>query len=68
MQKVARQFKGTFALLAVDAKFPDVIVGAKYDSPLVIELGDGENFLGSDIVAFIEYTNKVVEIQQDHRL
>jgi glucosamine--fructose-6-phosphate aminotransferase (isomerizing) len=56
MQKVARHSKGTFTLLAVD-KFPDVIVGAKHDSPLVIGLGDGENFLGSDIVAFIEYTN-----------
>jgi glucosamine--fructose-6-phosphate aminotransferase (isomerizing) len=65
MKKVANQFKCTFTLLAVDANYPEVIVGAKHDSPLVVGLGDGENFLGSDVVAFIEYTNRAIEVQQD---
>ncbi|MDR1448121.1 MAG: glutamine--fructose-6-phosphate transaminase (isomerizing) [Candidatus Ancillula sp.] len=65
MQRVVKQLNGTFTLLAVDASFSDVIVGAKHDSPLVVGLGDGENFFGSDVVAFIEYTSNAIEIQQD---
>ncbi len=50
------RLEGAFTLLAVDAREPQVVVGARRNSPLVIGLGDGENFLGSDVVAFIEYT------------
>jgi glucosamine--fructose-6-phosphate aminotransferase (isomerizing) len=65
MQRVAKCFKGTFTLLAIDCMYPEVIVGAKHDSPLVVGLGDGENFLGSDVVAFIEWTKNAIELGQD---
>lgn len=65
MGKVAKQFKGTFTLLAIDAMEPDLIVGARHDSPLVVGLGDGENFLGSDVVAFVDYTKEAIELGQD---
>ena len=42
-----------------------VIVAARRSSPLVIGLGEGENFLGSDVLAFVEHTNRAVEIDQD---
>ncbi len=44
---------------------PGVVVGARRNSPLVIGLGDGENFLGSDVAAFVEYTKRAVAIGQD---
>lgn len=65
MGQVAKVFKGTFTLLAIDSAFPNIIVGAKHDSPLLVGLDEGKNFLASDIVAFIDHTNKVVEVGQD---
>ncbi|HMO12049.1 MAG TPA: glutamine--fructose-6-phosphate aminotransferase, partial [Actinotalea sp.] len=47
MREVATRLTGTFTLLAVHADRPDVVVGTRHDSPLVVGLGDGENFLGS---------------------
>src|SRR6202007_3397872 len=44
---------------------PDVVVGARRNSPLVVGRGQGENFLASDVSAFIEYTREAVELGQD---
>jgi glucosamine--fructose-6-phosphate aminotransferase (isomerizing) len=65
MAAVARQLVGTFTLLAVHADMPDVVVGARHDSPLVVGLGDGENYLGSDVAAFVGQTRDAVELAQD---
>src|SRR3954464_7634577 len=65
MCTVARRLEGTFTLLAVHADAPDVVVGARHDSPLVVGLGDGENFLGSDVAAFISHTREALELGQD---
>jgi len=65
MAQVARTLHGTFTLLAVHADAPDVVVGARHDSPLVVGLGDGENFLGSDVAAFIAHTRSALELGQD---
>ena len=62
---VSRRLEGTFTLLAVHADAPDTVVGARHDSPLVVGLGDGENFLGSDVAAFIAYTREALELGQD---
>lgn len=62
---VVRRLHGTFTLLAVHADEPDVVVGARHDSPLVVGLGDGENFLGSDVAAFIAHTKEALELGQD---
>jgi glucosamine--fructose-6-phosphate aminotransferase (isomerizing) len=56
---------GAFTLLAVHRNQPGVVVGARRNSPLVIGLGEGENFLGSDVAAFVEYTKRAVAIGQD---
>ncbi|MGH3703258.1 MAG: glutamine--fructose-6-phosphate transaminase (isomerizing) [Agromyces sp.] len=56
---------GAFTLLAVHRSEPGVVVGARRNSPLVIGLGDGENFLGSDVAAFVEYTKRALAIGQD---
>ena len=56
---------GAFTLLAVHRDQPGIVVGARRNSPLVIGLGDGENFLGSDVAAFVEFTKRAVAIGQD---
>lgn len=65
MRTVSRRLHGTFTLLAVHADQPDVVVGARHDSPLVVGMGEGENFLGSDVAAFIAFTKEALELGQD---
>ena len=62
---VVARLDGAFTLLAVHQDQPGVVVGARRNSPLVIGLGEGENFLGSDVAAFVEYTRRAVAIGQD---
>jgi glucosamine--fructose-6-phosphate aminotransferase (isomerizing) len=65
MQNVVNQLEGAFTLLAVHADSPGVVVGARRNSPLVVGLGEGENFLGSDVAAFIGHTRSALELGQD---
>ncbi|HEX5090080.1 MAG TPA: glutamine--fructose-6-phosphate transaminase (isomerizing), partial [Nocardioides sp.] len=65
MQRVCQQLEGAFTLVAVDALDPTRVVAARRSSPLVVGLGDGENFLGSDVAAFIDYTREALELGQD---
>jgi glucosamine--fructose-6-phosphate aminotransferase (isomerizing) len=65
MQRVCTQLDGAFTLVAVDALDPTRVVAARRNSPLVVGLGDGENFLGSDVSAFIEHTRDALELGQD---
>ncbi|GAA5112725.1 glutamine--fructose-6-phosphate transaminase (isomerizing) [Alloalcanivorax gelatiniphagus] len=65
MQEVCRGLEGAFTLVAVDAHDPDRVVAARRNSPLVVGIGEGENFLGSDVAAFIEHTREAMELDQD---
>jgi glucosamine--fructose-6-phosphate aminotransferase (isomerizing) len=65
MQAVVGRLEGAFTLLAVHSDAPGVVVGARRNSPLVVGLGDGENFLGSDVAAFVAYTQKALSLGQD---
>jgi glucosamine--fructose-6-phosphate aminotransferase (isomerizing) len=65
MRQVCKQLKGSFTLLAIHADDPTHIVGARRNSPLVVGIGDGENFLASDVAAFISHTKKALELGQD---
>jgi glucosamine--fructose-6-phosphate aminotransferase (isomerizing) len=65
MQAVCRRLEGAFTLVAADAQDPSRVVAARRNSPLVVGLGDGENFLGSDVAAFIEHTREAMELGQD---
>lgn len=65
LRRMARMLSGAFTILAVDVRQPEIVVGARHDSPLVIGLGDGENFLGSDVAAFVAYTKEAMELDQD---
>ncbi|WP_435526909.1 glutamine--fructose-6-phosphate transaminase (isomerizing) [Microbacterium aurantiacum] len=59
------RLEGAFTLLAVHTDHPGLVVGARRNSPLVIGLGEGENFLGSDVAAFVEHTRNALAIGQD---
>jgi glucosamine--fructose-6-phosphate aminotransferase (isomerizing) len=65
MRQVCGQLAGAFTLVAVHADVPDVVVGARRNSPLVVGRGDGENFLASDVAAFIAHTRRAIELGQD---
>ncbi len=65
MRAVVNTLDGAFTLLAVHADAPETIVAARRNSPLVVGLGEGENFLGSDVAAFIGQTRHALELGQD---
>ncbi|MGI8698545.1 MAG: glutamine--fructose-6-phosphate transaminase (isomerizing) [Mycobacteriales bacterium] len=65
MRAVCRELEGAFTLVAVHRDTPDVVVGARRNSPLVVGRGQGENFLASDVAAFIAHTRDAVELGQD---
>ena len=65
MQAVCRRLQGAFTLVAVDAEDPSRVVAARRNSPLVVGIGNGENFIGSDVSAFIEHTRDALELGQD---
>ncbi|MBO3739919.1 glutamine--fructose-6-phosphate transaminase (isomerizing) [Actinoplanes flavus] len=65
MRRVVRRLEGAFTLLAVDVDVPDAVVAARRNSPLVVGRGNGENFLASDVSAFIEHTREAIELGQD---
>ncbi|MET0295788.1 MAG: glutamine--fructose-6-phosphate transaminase (isomerizing) [Microbacterium sp.] len=62
---VVGRLEGAFTLLAMHQDHPGLVVGARRNSPLVIGLGEGENFLGSDVAAFVEHTRQALAIGQD---
>mgnify|MGYP003333666271 FL=1 len=65
MRAVCKQLRGSFTLLALHSDAPEMIVGARRNSPLVVGLGNGENFLASDVSAFISHTKQALELGQD---
>ena len=65
MRRVCRRLEGAFTLVAVAASDPDTVVGARRNSPLVVGRGQGENFLASDVSAFIAHTREAIELGQD---
>ncbi|MBC3760288.1 glutamine--fructose-6-phosphate transaminase (isomerizing) [Quadrisphaera oryzae] len=65
MRQVCADLEGAFTLLAVHVDAPGTVVGARRNSPLVVGLGEGANYLGSDVAAFIGRTRSALELGQD---
>lgn len=65
-REVVRKLEGTFTLLAIHSDEPEKIVSARHHSPLVVGFGEGENFLGSDVAAFVEHTRRAVAVGEDN--
>jgi glucosamine--fructose-6-phosphate aminotransferase (isomerizing) len=58
------QVEGAYAIVAIDDANPEIMVAAKNASPLVVGLGDGENFLASDVPAILEETREIIFIDE----
>ncbi|GAA2290814.1 glutamine--fructose-6-phosphate transaminase (isomerizing) [Streptomyces kunmingensis] len=65
MRAVCRRLEGAFTLVAAHADVPDLVVGARRNSPLVVGVGEDEAFLASDVAAFIAHTRSAIELGQD---
>jgi len=65
LRETAKELEGSFALVVIAKDHPDTIVAARRHSPLVIGVGDGENFLASDVSAFLKHTRRVIYADDD---
>jgi len=65
VRAVCRQLEGSFVLVVTSRAHPDLVVAARRNLPLVIGLGEGENFVGSDVTAFIAHTRTARAVEQD---
>ncbi|WP_235298599.1 glutamine--fructose-6-phosphate transaminase (isomerizing) [Portibacter marinus] len=61
LQKVV----GAFAIAVIDREHPNIIVGARKSSPLVVGIGDNEFFIASDATPIIKYTNQIIYLDDD---
>jgi glucosamine--fructose-6-phosphate aminotransferase (isomerizing) len=64
-RRVLKRLEGSYAITVLSSKHPDVILVARKDSPLLIGLGDGENFIASDAPAFMKETKKTVVLEDN---
>ena len=65
LRSVCRDLEGSFVLVVSHRAEPDLVVAARRNLPLVVGLGDGENFVGSDVTAFIAHTREARAVDQD---
>lgn len=65
VREALNQVIGAYAIAIVEKDNPDTIIAARKSSPLVVGIGDGEMFLGSDGTPFVEYTDKVVYVNDN---
>jgi glucosamine--fructose-6-phosphate aminotransferase (isomerizing) len=63
--QAANRMQGAFTLLAVHENEPGLILAARHNSPLIVGFGEGENFLGSDVAAFVAHTHRAAAVGQD---
>ena len=65
VQLALNQVVGAYAIAVLDKQHPDTIVAARKGSPLVVGVGDNEYFLASDATPIVEYTDKVIYIEDE---
>ena len=65
VRAAVRELEGAYSLVVLSLEDPDVLVGVKVSSPLVVGLGDGENMLASDIPALLSRTRRVIPVEED---
>lgn len=65
VQLALQQVIGAYAIAVLDEEHPDTIIAARKGSPLVVGLGDEEFFLASDATPLVEYTDKVIYLEDD---
>src|SRR5688572_11458643 len=64
VQRASREWEGAYAVAFVSSREPEVVVGARRGSPLLVGLGEGENFLASDASALVARTRDVIYLEE----
>jgi len=64
-RKALKQIEGSYALGIICSKEPDKLIAARNESPLILGIGDKENFIASDVPAILKYTNKIVYLENN---
>ncbi len=67
VRRALRQVRGSYAIVVMNAQEPRTLIGSRKESPLILGLGDGENFLASDVPAILSHTRRMVFLE-DHDL
>jgi len=65
VQRALRELHGTFGLAIVCADYPDMLIGAKKGSPLILGLGENEYLLASDAAAIVEHTTQAIYLSDN---
>jgi glucosamine--fructose-6-phosphate aminotransferase (isomerizing) len=65
VRSICKELEGSFVLVVAHQDEPGLVVAARRNLPLVVGLGEGENFLGSDVTAFIAHTREALAVDQD---
>ena len=65
VRAAVKQIKGAYALCVMHQDEPNVLVGTRKNAPLIVALGEAENYLASDCPAIIEYTKRVIYLDDD---
>ncbi|MDX6268304.1 MAG: hypothetical protein QOD70_3044, partial [Frankiales bacterium] len=65
VRSICKDLEGSFVLVVAHQDEPELVVAARRNLPLVIGLGEGENFVGSDVTAFIAHTREARAVDQD---
>jgi glucosamine--fructose-6-phosphate aminotransferase (isomerizing) len=63
VRKAVSRLKGSFALAIISSREPDVLIGVRKDSPLIVGIGNGEMLLSSDIPALLSHTKRIIILQ-----
>jgi len=63
VRQAIAKIKGTFALGIISRNHPDTLIAARVGSPLIIGIGQGENFIASDVPAIIDFTRRVIYLK-----
>lgn len=64
VQRAITKVKGAFAIVVMDDSDPETLVAAKNASPLVIGIGEGENYVASDVTAILDETKEIIFIEE----
>ena len=65
VQNTVKNLKGSFALVAIFKNNPNKVIGAKKDAPLIIGIDKEQNFIASDVLAFIKFTDRVIFLEDE---
>jgi len=65
VRSALRQVRGSYAIVVINAQEPRTLIGSRKESPLILGLGDGENFLASDVPAILAHTRRMVFLEDN---